>query len=172
MPQPYKIQKVEEFKKLVDGAKSIVFTGYRGLTVEEITDLRTKLRESNTTYSVIKNNLFKIAIKDYEYVKDAEHVLEGPVAVAINHDDGVAPLKILTEFAKKNKKIELKAVILDGKYFAKEQIEELSNLPGKEQLLGMLANVLQSPMRRLVKALSTPTEQLVGVLNAVAEKKE
>lgn len=171
MPQPYKIEKVEEFRKLVDGAKSIVFTDYRGMTVEEMTALRTKLRETNTVYSVIKNNLFKIAIKDTTYVKDTEQVLEGTVAVAINHTDGIAPLKTLTEFAKQSKKMVLKAVVLDGRYFPEDQIEALSKLPSKQQILGMLVNVLQSPVRRLTTALRSPAQKLVGVMNAVAEKK-
>jgi large subunit ribosomal protein L10 len=172
MPQPYKIQKVEEIKKLLEGAKSIVVTEYRGLSVEEMSDLRTKLREEDAVYKVIKNNFFKVAIKEEGYYEDVQDYFKGPVAVTISYSDPIAPLKKLTEFAKSNDKLKLKAVVLEGKVYGEEMVEQLSKLPSKEQLYGMLVNVLQAPLTGLVRALNWPMQSFVGVLKQISEKKE
>ena len=172
MPQPYKVQRVEEIKKLLEGAQSIVVTEYRGLSVEEISDLRTKLREDDAVYKVVKNNFFKVAIKEEGYYNDVENYFKGPVAVTISYSDPIAPLKKLTEFAKSNDKLKLKAVVLEGKVYGEDMIEQLSNLPSKEQLYGMLVNVLQAPITGLVKALNWPLQSFASVLKQIAEKQE
>lgn len=117
-----KIQQVQEIKQKIGKAESVVFYDYRGLTVEEVSDLRSQFREAGIDYKVVKNNILRRAVKENN-ITGLDSALVGPTAAAIGYDDAVAGAKILVEFIKKVKKTEVKVGILNGKIINAEEIK-------------------------------------------------
>ncbi|MBI4733659.1 MAG: 50S ribosomal protein L10, partial [Rubrobacteridae bacterium] len=113
MARPEKVASVEEIKDKMSRAKSVILTDYRGLSFEQISELRNKLRPLNVEYKVFKNTLAKIAIKELNLEELDQHFV-GPTAMAISYDDPVAPAKPLADFAKATKLLELKAGVVEG----------------------------------------------------------
>ncbi len=152
-------------------AKSVVFTDYRGLTVEELDEVRNKLRAEGVELKVVKNTLFQIASKEagIELSKDATH--NHPFAVAFGMEDEVAPAKIAFEYSKKNDKFAIVGGVLEGKEISDIMVKSLASLPSREQLLGQLVGTIAAPMSGMVNVLAGNIRGLVNVLNAVAEQK-
>lgn len=148
---------VEEIKNKFKNSSSIILVDYRGLSVAELTDLRRKLKEANSEIKVYKNTLTKLALDDLKIELD-EKYLEGPNAITFS-DDPILPVKILSEFAKKNKSLELKVGILDGVISDKDTLNELAKLPSKEGLLTMLASGLLGVVRNLSICLDLIAKQ-------------
>ena len=149
---------VAEIKEALDGAKSVVLVDYRGLTVAQDTELRRNARKENVIYKVYKNTMVKLAIDGTEWSELAKD-LEGPTAVAISKEDATAPARIMAEFAKTAKKLELKSGIVEGTYYDQVGIQTIATIPSREVLLSRLLGSLQSPIANLAR-----------VLNQVAEK--
>jgi large subunit ribosomal protein L10 len=147
---------IEKFQK----SQAAVLTSYIGITVEEDTELRKKMRESGVEYKVLKNTLTLRAAKEVGY-GDIEKFLVGPVAIAFSYDDPTKPARILADFAKTHKKIELKAGVVQGQIFDTAKINELSKIPPKDVLIAKLLGSFKAPISNLAYAL-----------NAVKEKKE
>ncbi len=159
-------QKVLEQKKVVvselssnfKDAMTMVFADYRGLTVEQDTELRSALRKAGVEYKVVKNTLTKLAAK--ENGMDAlEPTLNGPTAMAFSTTDVIAPAKVMAEFAKKYEKLELKAGIFEGKVVDVSVIQSLADLPSREVLLTQLACGLNATIAGLAIALNAVREQ-------------
>jgi len=127
---------IDEIKDRTSNAKTVVLFDYRGLTDSEIKELRVKLRESNADYKVYKNTLMARAFNDLGI--DLNESLNGPSAFAYS-DDQIAPIKILSEFAKDHEALSLKVGIVDGEIADKAKLAEYATLPSREQLLTMLA---------------------------------
>lgn len=151
---------VEEVSKKFDSAVSIVIVDYRGLTVEEVTELRKQLREANVEMRVIKNSILSRAAIAAG-LEGLDDVFVGPTAIAFSQEDVVAPAKIINDFAEKAKSLEIKGGVIEGKVSSVEDIVSLAKLPNREGLLSMLLSVLQAPVRNVAYAI-----------NAVAEAKE
>jgi large subunit ribosomal protein L10 len=151
-------------------SKNLFFTNYAGLTVEEITKLRTELRKSGDSYAVVKNTLFSIAAGE-EVAKSLEAFLAGPTGVVFAGADPVAPAKALKTFSDSTKPLEVKAAWIDGKVVDAQQVNMLAALPPKIELLGRLVGSLKSPLFGLVYVLSGNQSGLVRVLNAIREQK-
>ncbi|MBQ7743732.1 MAG: 50S ribosomal protein L10 [Lachnospiraceae bacterium] len=151
---------IEEIKSHFDGAEGAVLADYRGLTVAEDTELRSKLREANVIYKVYKNTYIKRAIEGtkFEEFKDS---LEGPTAVAISKTDATAPARIISKFAKTAPKIEIKCGIVEGTFYDSNAIKAIAEIPGRDELLSRLLGSLKSPITNMVR-----------VMNQIAEKKE
>ena len=149
---------VNEIKDRLNKAKSVVLFDYRGLSDSEVKDLRIKLRESGSDYKVYKNTLLRLAFKDLNV--DMDNYLEGPTAIVFSSDD-IAAVKVLSEVAKKNEALELKAGIIEGNVQDKTSLEEFARIPSREGLYTMLAG----GMIEIVKDLSI-------ALNLLAEQKE
>lgn len=115
--------KVKEIQEKMEKAQAIVFVKYQGLTVEEDTMLRKELREAGVEYKVYKNTLSTIAAKNLGY-ESCVNLLEGPVSVAFGYDDVTAPARVLNDFAKKNKNLELKGGIIDGELYDVDKIKK------------------------------------------------
>ncbi len=171
MPKPEKVQKVEELKKKIGEANSVLLTDYKGLKVEEISELRNKLRESAVEYTVVKNTLAKISSEQLGLDQIA-HYFDGPTAIALGKGDPLASIKIINEYFKKKEKPKIKAYLLDGQVYVGSQIIELANLPGKEILLAQLLGTISSPISNFVFSLQNLLQKMVFVLNAIKEKKE
>ncbi|MGF7186889.1 large subunit ribosomal protein L10 [Desulfitispora alkaliphila] len=168
------VSKQEVVADLTDKLKNsqgVVITDYRGLNVAEVTQLRAKLREANIDYKVVKNTLTKIAAKNAE-VEGVDQFLEGPTAIAFSAEDPVAPAKILSEFAKAHKELEIKGGVLDGSAVTFEQVKELADLPSREELLAKVVGGMQAPISGFVNVLQGPIRNLAYALQAVKEQKE
>ena len=141
-----------------ESAASVVIVDYRGLTVEEVTNLRKQLRDAGVEMKVIKNSILSRAAKKVGLDGLAE-VFTGPTAVAFSNDDVVAPAKIIDEFAKDAKALEIKGGVIEGKVSSVEQITALAKLPNREGLLSMLLSVLQAPVRNVAYAVKAVAEK-------------
>lgn len=135
---------------------SFILFDYRGLTAEETAELRKLLRENDSTYKVWKNTLAKRALDSLNY--NLDECLEGPSAMAYSKD-AIAPIKVLSDFAKTHKALELKGGIVDGKVASLDEIKELANIPSREGLLTMLAGGLIGTVKDLSIALNLLSEQ-------------
>lgn len=149
---------VEEVTEKFKAAASVVIVDYRGLTVDEVTKLRKQLRDANVEIRVIKNSILSRAAKAAG-LEGLDEVFTGPTAVAFSNEDVVAPAKIIDEFSKEAKALEIKGGIIEGKVSTLEEVTALAKLPSREGLLSMLLSVLQAPVRNVAYAI-----------NAVAEK--
>ena len=149
---------VAEISELLNGAASAVVVDYRGLTVEQDTQLRKKLRESDVSYKVYKNTMIRFAVKGTEFEALVPH-LEGPTALAVSKTDATAPARILADFAKTADKLELKAGVVEGTYYDEKGIQVIATIPSREILLGRLLGSMQSPIANFAR-----------VLNQIAEK--
>ena len=143
---------VADIKDKFSDAQTILFLDYRGLTVEEVTNLRNKMREAEVEYKVLKNTMIKRAT-DSLGIDGLDNVLEGPTAVAIGKDDPVAPAKILADFVKAAKKTEIKGGIVFGKAASLDEINRLATLPSKEQLIASLMSVINGVTSKFVRTL-------------------
>jgi large subunit ribosomal protein L10 len=162
---------VAELHEKLKDVKLAVLADYSGIKVKDITGLRNDLRKAESEFTVVKNNLLSIALKDTEFLPLDDH-LKGPRALMMNFGDVVEPTKILVEFAKKNDKLEIEAGVLDGRLLNREQIKALAELPSREVLLGKLLSVLIGVQTQLVTVLSAVPRGLVQVLEAHRLKKE
>ena len=141
-----------------ESAASVVIVDYRGLTVEEVTNLRKQLRDAGVEMKVIKNSILSRAAKKVG-LDGLDEVFTGPTAVAFSNDVVVAPAKIIDEFAKDAKALEIKGGVIEGKVSSVEQITALAKLPNREGLLSMLLSVLQAPVRNVAYAVKAVAEK-------------
>ncbi len=162
---------VEDIRKKFSESKIVILTDYKGLDVENINELRRKLKDSEVEYRVAKNTLFMIASEgtDAELIKDS---FKGPSAVALSYNDPVVPAKILTEFAGSHEALEIKVGVMAGKILDLTAIRNLSALPSREVLLGQVLSVMNGVPTALVRALNDITVRLLNVLQAIKEQKE
>ncbi|WP_010498895.1 50S ribosomal protein L10 [Paenibacillus elgii] len=160
-----KAQQVTEVSdKLKENSCSIV-ADYRGLNVKQVTELRKQLREAGVEFQVLKNTLIRRATATAE-LSDLDEYLTGPTAIAFSKDDIITPAKILTEFAKKNDQLNVKAGVVEGKVVDFNQIKALAELPSREGLLSMLLSVLQAPVRNFALAVKAVSEKQEGGVQA------
>ncbi len=169
MPTARKEAAIEELTKKLAAAKSLFLTDYAGLTVDEITRLRSELRKDGNTYSVVKNTLLRIAAGDL--AARLEGVLTGPTGIVFAGADPVAPAKALKTFSDTVKRVAVKAAYIDGQIVGVQQVEELAKLPPRSDLIAMLVGTLVNPIRGLVTVLSGNQSGLVRVLERIREQK-
>jgi large subunit ribosomal protein L10 len=167
--QQANLDAVADVKKKLEAGREFVFADYRGLSVEQITDLRKKLRASQAEFKVVKNRFAKIAFKDLQY-PDVSDYLKGPTAVAIAKGEASEAIKILFDEAKE-KPLQIKGGIIEKRVFNREQVEAFSRLPSRQQLIAMLMGTMNAPVQNFVFALNGVTSKLVRTLQAVADKK-
>ncbi|MCZ8517248.1 50S ribosomal protein L10 [Paenibacillus filicis] len=157
-------QKAQQVTAVADKLKEsscAIVADYRGLNVKQVTELRSQLREAGVEFQVLKNTLVRRATATAE-LSDLDAYLTGPTAIAFSKGDIIAPAKILTEFAKKNDALEVKAGVVEGKVVDFSQIKALADLPSREGLLSMLLSVLQAPVRNFALAVKAVAEKQEG----------
>lgn len=164
-----KTEAVNALKESFDGVNDFIFTDYRGLSVEQITELRNKLRELNAEYHVIKNNFAKIAFRDLEYPEVGDYLV-GPTAVAMARDESGPVAKELFKLAK-DWPLDVKGGLINGNVFDGGQVNEFSKLPTRIELIAKLMGTMNAPMQNFVYALNGVSTKLVRTLQAVADKK-
>ena len=159
MPAQYKVDEVKKLVSKLKDAKAVVFVDYKGISVNEDTELRRIARNSNVEYFVAKNRLIQIALKEVGMDADYGTLLEGTTSFVVGYEDGVAPSKTVYEYSKKINKLEIKGGYVDGGLVDKAMIEALAKLPTREELLSQIAYGLLSPVRMLAVALTNVAEQ-------------
>ena len=149
---------VDEIAAAVKDAQSVVLVDYRGLTVEQDTQLRKALREAGITYKVYKNTMMNFAFKG----TDCEALLpylEGPSAVAISTEDATAPARVLCKFAKTAEALEVKGGIVEGIAYDANGIKEVAKIPSREELLSKLLGSIQSPITNFARVMNQLAEK-------------
>lgn len=149
---------VEEISEALKDAKSAVIVDYRGLTVEQDTVLRKKLREAGVVYKVYKNTMINFAIKGTEFESLAPY-LEGPTAIAISKEDATAPARVLFDFAKDADALELKAGVVEGTFYDADGIKVIATIPSREALLSKLLGSIQSPVTNFARVIKQIAEK-------------
>ena len=157
--QPAKTEAIESAKKVFEGYNDFIFTEYRGLTVEQISKLRDKLREKNAQLKVVKNNFARIAFEDMKVENVAEY-LKGPTVIAMAKEDSNEVAKVLFDFSKDAPSLVVKGASIANEIYDQAKIEAYSKVPGKKQLYAML-----------MSAMNGPVQKLAATLQAYADKK-
>lgn len=152
---------VEEIKELLDGAASAVLVEYRGITVEEDTNLRKEFREAGITYKVYKNTMIRFAVQGTDF-EPLTADLEGPTAIAVSKDDATAPARIAAKYAKQVKSFELKSGVIEGTYYDKDGIQVIATIPSREELLSKLLGSIQSPIANFARVIKQIAEAQEG----------
>lgn len=170
MPSQRNIHSLASVKHDIKDAKAVIFTDYAGLTVSDQGSLRAKLVAVGGKLMVVKNNLLKLALKETALPKEVEDVLHGPTALIVANDDAVVTTKALTDFIKDKEKPSIKIGLMGGKVLTQTDIQTLSKLPSRNQLLSNLLAQLQAPMQALVRQVNAPAQRLVYALEAIKSR--
>ena len=165
-----KTKAIGKLKESFGGEQDFIFTDYRGLTVEQITNLRKQLRNKDVKYTVLKNNFARLAFEQLS-TPDVSNYLVGPTAVAIAPKDPNEVAKILYDFLKEVPALKVKGALISNTVYDAAQTEAFSKLPGRLELISMLMSVMNGPARNLAAALNDIPSRLVRTVKAVADQK-
>jgi len=166
---PRKHEAVARLTDKLTRATSAVVTDYRGLTVHQLEDLRTKLRGEDVDYVIVKNTLARRAA-DAAGLPQFSEVLGGPVGLAVGYGDLAAPARILSEYFRVNKRLPSVAGLVEGTVLDAAGVRTLAELPSREVLLSQLAGTLLSPLTQLAASLDSITATLASTLEAYRDK--
>ena len=167
--QQYKVDAVNKLKDYFGSSRDLIFSDFRGLTFPQMTDLRAKLTEKGTAYRVVRNSFARLAMKEAG-LPDASSWLEGPTALAFLGTDPSPAAKVLMDFTK-GAPLHIKGGVISGKLFSPKEVEALSRLPGRLDLLASLMGTMNAPLRNMMYAMNGVASKLVRTLAAVADKK-
>ena len=171
MERAKKEQVVADLHQKLQRATGTILTDFKGLTVAEMTDLRTALAAEQVDFCVIKNTLMRLAIQDTSAAA-LQPLVQGTCAVAISYGDPAAPAKIIKKYLKTNEKLKIKGGALGKHLLTKEAVATLADLPPRDELLGKLLGTLNAVPTGLVRVLCGVPRSLVGVLAAIQQQKE
>ena len=162
---------VAEVNAVANEALSAVGAEYRGLTVEQLTELRVEAHKSGVFLKVVKNSLAKRALEgtDFECMNDA---LAGPLILAFSMEDPGAAARIVKDFTKENEKLVVKMLSVGGDLLPASDLEKLASLPTRDQAIAMLMGVMKAPIEKFVRTLAEPTTKMVRTLDAVRAQKD
>lgn len=153
---------VAEIVEKLQNCSSAIVVDYKGLTVEEVTELRKKMREAGVEYKVYKNTLVRKAAKEVGIEQFNDELLVGTNAIAFGHEDPVAPARIIKEFMDSHPKMELKMGIVEGEFYGKEDIVAFANIPSREVLLAKLLGSLKAPVSNFAYLLDAMIKKQEG----------
>lgn len=172
MVQQYKVDAVDALANRLKESKHLIFTEYKGLDVGKMTELRKKLYEADSELTVVKNRLAKLAYKKVNLNLNDEWFV-GPVALVMcKNDDFVKTVNIIYNYAKSNDEFKIKIGYLEDKIYDVDQLQEISKLPSRQELIARLASVLNAPISKFVFVLKNVLTKPVLVLKAIEEKKQ
>ncbi len=171
MNRTEKEQIVQEMSEKLSNTQAVFLADYRGIDVEQATQLRRELVQAGVEYKVIKNNLLKLAAQG-TLAEGLQEFCAGPTAIALAGADPVAPAKILSKFAKEIEAFELKAGVLSGKLMSVAEIGALAALPSREELLAKALSSMNAPVTNFVGTMAAIPRSLVQVLNAIGQQKD
>lgn len=156
MPALKKIKLKEKYSEILQNQPDFILTRYTGLDVQNITNLRRKLSEKGVTYKVIKNNIFLISLKEKSKIEGFPQDIQGPVAVAFTNEDLPSVAKLLKDYSKENKQLEIMSGVMENQFYDAKGVEEIATLPPREESLA-----------KLMAALNAPTTQIAGMMNQI-----
>lgn len=165
-----KIDIVTDLKDRVAKSKSIVFADYKGMNMAQLSALRIQLEDLSASFTVTKNNLIKIALKE-NGLKADDAIFEGPVATLFSFGDEIAPIKALTKAIKDNGLGKTKSGFLNGEFLTDAQVNQLAQLPGKDELRAKVVGSLGAPLYGIVGVLQANLRNLVYALDAIRKQK-
>lgn len=163
MPTQEKVETVEEFRTSLDGVTTVLLTEYRGLTVQQISELRKQLRGVSAEYKVIKNRLARLAMGTSKLEGLHEH-LKGPTGIVLSKQDPVAVAKTIHTFARTNQALAIKVGYVEGQVLPATGLRALADLPSKETLRSQIVGAVQGPLAQLVGLLAAPQRELAYIL--------
>ncbi len=170
MNRTQKADAVADLHERFTRATVAIATGFQGLTVEEISGLRRRVREAKAELKVVKNTLARRAVEDTP-VKSLAAALTGPVAVTFGYTDPIAPVKALVEFAQRDPRLILLGGVVEAHFITGDGIKRLATLPSRTQLLARVAAGLNAPMYGLVTVLAGPVRGIIQTLAAIRDQR-
>ncbi len=172
MPTPQKEAIVQEMSQKFADANGIYLADFTGVDVNTITELRKKFREANIEYRVVKNTLAKMSFEKAG-LSEINEYLTGVNSYVISYDDPTVPIKVVEKLKKElNDKFKIKAALFEGQLVTGDRVKALASMPSKQEMLGQLVGMLQSPMTKLASTLNAAMTQFVGVLKALEDAKK
>ncbi len=156
--QSAKVEAIASAKTTFENFSDYIFTDYRGLTVEQITEFRNQLRAKNADYRVVKNNFARLALEEMK-IDNVSEYLTGPTAVALGKEDTNEVAKILFDFAKNVPALQVKGAYVEKEVYDAKKIEAFSKLPGKKQLIAMIMSTINAPVQKLAATLQAYVEK-------------
>ena len=171
MPSQQNIEKVKEIKARLEDVEAAYFADFRGLSVPDIAEVRTALLEAEAQFSVLKNTLTRLALRELD-LTDLERFLDGPTAVAFVKGDIVVGAKALVDAARKFDVLEVKGGLAEGRVLSAEDVKALASLQTREEMLATVAGLLSSQMRRAAFLFQALQSKFVSLLHAYAQKLE
>jgi len=162
---------VAEVSTIAASAFSAIAAEYRGLTVDEMTELRVKARSEGVYLRVVKNSLAKRAVDgtEFECMQDS---LAGPLIMAFSQEDPGAAARLISDFSKAHDKLITKVIAIGGEVLPIEQLERLSKLPNRDQAIALLMAVMKAPVEKFVRTLNEPHAKFVRTVDAVRDQKQ
>ena len=166
MPTQKKIDEVEQIKQRIERASITIGADFRGLRVQEMEQMRRRMRSDNVEVRVIKNNLLRLAA-DQAAMPDLMQIVEGPTALVLGYEDPIAAAKAITEYARSAPPtFAIRGAFMDGQAFTPADLQDLVRLPSKPVMLAQLAGSLQSPLAAFVGLLDSPVRELATLLQS------
>ena len=156
---------ISDLSKRIEGGKAVVLTNYRGLNVEQLSQLRRRLREEKISYHVVKNTLMKLASKGTDLEKLNDY-FEGPTAIAISYGDPALLAKILSDFVKTQPSLEIKVGLVQGKLTPPQEVKAMATMPPREVLLAQILGGIQMPGGQVAGVILSAIRQVLGVIQA------
>ncbi len=170
MPTQRKIDTVEQLKQRIERAAIAITTDYRGLRVQEMDQMRRRMRAANVEVKVIKNNLLRLAA-DQAGMPDLMQIVEGPTALVLGYEDPMTAAKAITEYAQSAPPtFAIRGAFMDGQAFSPDDLRDLVRLPPRPVILAQLAGNLQSPLAAFVGLLDSPLRELASLLQSALSK--
>ena len=167
--RPEKVEAVEKIKTELEQSQAAVVTEYRGLTVQQLKTLRTRLLETESSYRVSKNTLVRIAVNALG-LGELEELFVGPTAVAYVKGDPIAAAKILAAFAKENPALVIKGGVLDGRVLSENETKDLATVDALDVSRAKIAGMLTAPLQQIMMLLEAPTARIMFVLDELARR--
>jgi large subunit ribosomal protein L10 len=169
MPTPKKAAEIDLLVDRFERAQLTIVADYRGLSVSQLQGFRSSLRTSESEFRVTKNTLLRIAAERVG-IEGLEEHLEGPTAVLFAFGDVVAPAKAVADFARSSRILQVKSGVMNGQVLSAAEVDAISSLPPREELIGKLVGMLASPMARVVGVLNGPQRSVAYLANARIEQ--
>ncbi len=174
MPSVQNKEALIQVKKILSENPEFVLSTYSGLNVAKMTELRARIRQKKARMKIIKNSLFLIALRESPvhsaYAQNAEDQLKGPIAVTFLKDDFSMVSKLLVDYSKEEKAVEVRAGFSEGKFLKQSEVKELAGLPSREELLSIIGRGLKTPAQKIAIGMNEVIAKLARAVKAVGEK--
>ncbi len=171
MPTQEKVNTIDVLKDRFEKSNSYIIADHTGINVADLTVLRRDLKKADAEFRIAKNTLLKIAAKETGHDQINEYFV-GPTSMVFGFGDASVPAKILYEFAKKTDIPKVKAYVLENQLYTIEEFKRIAQLPGREQVLATLLGAVEGPIVKFINMLEGTTREFIGLVDALAEKKE